>query len=223
MIFVSKEQWGANDPICVAGTVHPNSRTEFFVHHSTGTNLGDEDSYQWVRNIQNQHLYVNGWCDIGYNFLVDEEGRVFEGRGWNAVGAHCPGHNTSAVGVCYLGDGAERLAPKALVAIRELADEADRQSGKSLKRLGHRDGIATACPGDNLHKWVHDGMPVEDIPITSESETDVALTDEQDKRLTFIEKLEKDTHKALTEHAARLERIEQAVVRIEKNTSGTSK
>ncbi len=202
MIFVSKAQWGANAPNCTAGTVHPNLRTEFFVHHSTGSNLGNEDSFQWVRNIQSSHIYSNGWCDIGYNFLVDDEGRVFEGRGWDAIGAHCPGHNTAGIGVCYLGDGAEALAPKALVSIRALADEADRRAGKSLKRLGHRDGIATACPGNNLYKWVHSGMPVEVQPIIEQGDNE--LTEKQADQLQRIDAFVGRLHVAVNDETSGL-------------------
>ena len=39
-----------------------------------------------------------GWDDIGYNFLVGEDGNVYEGRGWDTVGAHAAPHNTNSVG-----------------------------------------------------------------------------------------------------------------------------
>jgi hypothetical protein len=57
-----------------------------------------------ARSYQNYHIDGRGWNDIGYNFLVGEDGNVYEGRGWEAVGAHAPTYNTRSIGVCILGD-----------------------------------------------------------------------------------------------------------------------
>ena len=45
-----------------------------------------------------------GWPDIAYNFLVGEDGRAYEGRGWDKAGAHTLGYNENAVAVCVIGD-----------------------------------------------------------------------------------------------------------------------
>ena len=47
---------------------------------------------------------ANGWSDIGYNFVIDRWGRVWEGRGLFRVGAHTLGHNTGTVGVSFMGN-----------------------------------------------------------------------------------------------------------------------
>jgi N-acetylmuramoyl-L-alanine amidase len=44
------------------------------------------------------------WPDIGYNFLVGEDGNVYEGRGWDAVGAHAVPYNSNSIGICVIGD-----------------------------------------------------------------------------------------------------------------------
>lgn len=44
------------------------------------------------------------WFDIGYNFVIGEDGNVYEGRGWDYVGAHAPGYNTQSIGICVIGD-----------------------------------------------------------------------------------------------------------------------
>ena len=44
-----------------------------------------------------------GWPDIGYNFLVGEDGRAYEGRGWDEIGAHTYGYNDNAVAVSVMG------------------------------------------------------------------------------------------------------------------------
>lgn len=97
-----------------------------------------------------------GWTDIGYNFLVDYRGRLYEGRGWNRLGTHTVGFNTSGIAVCFIGFD-DDVTEAAKAAIKWLAEEADRKFGK-LKRTGHRDHDATTCPGDTLYRWVHSGM-----------------------------------------------------------------
>jgi N-acetylmuramoyl-L-alanine amidase len=57
-----------------------------------------------VRSYQNYHIDFNGWDDIGYSFVVGEDGNIYEGRGWGVVGAHAPNYNTRSIGICVIGD-----------------------------------------------------------------------------------------------------------------------
>jgi len=57
-----------------------------------------------IRSIENHHMDVNGVSAIGYNFLIGEDGRAYEGRGWTCVGAHAPGCNTRSIGIAFIGD-----------------------------------------------------------------------------------------------------------------------
>ncbi|GAA4082788.1 peptidoglycan recognition protein family protein [Actinomadura miaoliensis] len=152
MDIISRKEWGARTPRSRPTTTW-SRRTEFVVHYSEGPTT------QTPRQIQDFHLDSNGWADIGYNFLVDTRGRVYEGRGWLVVGAHATGHNTSGIGVCMIGrDGDATDAAKK--AIRWLYDEACRRKGAKLAKRGHRDVTATSCPGKQLYEWVQAGMPV---------------------------------------------------------------
>jgi hypothetical protein len=153
MAIVSREDWGARSPRSVV-RVSWSSRKEFVVHHSAGPKS------QSVRSIQDFHMDSNGWSDIGYNFLVDEHGKVYEGRGWLVVGAHAPGHNTSGIGVCYIGNN--NPTDKALKAVRGLYQEANRRAGRKLKVLGHREVYPTSCPGSKLQGWIDSGMADEE-------------------------------------------------------------
>ncbi|GAA2389101.1 HAD hydrolase-like protein [Nonomuraea africana] len=74
-----------------------SARTEFFVHHTDGPRD------QPISSIQDFHIDGRDWTDIGYNWLVRDVGTIYEGRGWTAVGAHCPGHNRTGIGVAYIG------------------------------------------------------------------------------------------------------------------------
>lgn len=153
MSIVSRESWGARAPKSVVRVSWP-SRTEFIVHHSAGPKS------QSVRSIQDFHMGSNGWSDIGYNFLVDEDGTVYEGRGWLTVGAHAPDHNRSGIGVCFIGNDNPTL--KAMKAVRGLHEDAQRRAGRRLKVLGHREVYSTACPGSKLQSWINAGMPIEE-------------------------------------------------------------
>ncbi|MGW2807460.1 peptidoglycan recognition protein family protein, partial [Streptomyces sp. NPDC001450] len=152
LYLYSRSQWGARPPKDVT-RVEPSERTGFTVHYSDGPTT------QTVRQIQNYHMDSNGWSDIGYNFLVDTDGRIFEGRGWYVQGAHAYGHNTSHIGVCFIGESGD-ATDLALSAIRTLYDEACRMTGRDLEKTYHGglSGNSTDCPGAQLRAWVQGGM-----------------------------------------------------------------
>ncbi|GAB1866960.1 N-acetylmuramoyl-L-alanine amidase [Camponotus japonicus] len=110
-----------------------------------------------VRSYQDLHMDDRGWWDIGYNFLIGEDGNAYEGRGWDYVGAHAPGYNTQSIGICILGyfsDFLPNLA--ALKTLNELI-----ACGISLGKisdkynvLGHRQARNTECPGQSLYEYV---------------------------------------------------------------------
>ena len=122
--IITRAQWGADETI-------GNHSREFaplvkaIVHH---TAVDETDPAAQVRAIQRAHVLDNGWFDIGYNFLVDREGRIYEGRwardyvfgeshtgedrqGSLVVGAHAESHNPGCVGIAILGDYARGSAP----------------------------------------------------------------------------------------------------------------
>jgi len=150
--IVSRAEWGAR--AAKSQTVLQPSRVVAFVlHHTTGS-YRDAST---VRAIQAFHQGPErGWADIGYNFLVAPDGTVFEGRGWGYTGAHARGHNSTTLGVAFIGDGRQPVPDAAKRSILLLAQEADRRFGR-LNRLGHRDVGATACPGDVLFGWWKSG------------------------------------------------------------------
>ncbi|MCZ9348535.1 peptidoglycan-binding protein [Streptomyces mutabilis] len=164
--IVSRAQWGArpwNDNPRSSGPAHVplSKRTEFFVHwfggvpaHASGAAL--------AREVERLHMDGNGWAGVGYNWVIGEDGTAYEGRGWDRQGAHCPGHNTSGLAVLIaVGKGGKKASKAALATARALYDEACDRTGRTLAQRGHRDGIATECPGPDLYAWVKAGMPAE--------------------------------------------------------------
>lgn len=176
---IPRSAWGANEEITrPAGSA---SAVRFAViHHTAGTNVYTRSqSAAIVRAIQLFHVRTNGWNDLGYNFLVDRFGQVFEGRAGGAdrpvIGAHAEGFNTGSVGIAVLGTyGEEGISAAARAAIERLVSwrldvaHVDPLSAMSwlsggnprfasgtavrLRAVsGHRDTGFTSCPGTALY------------------------------------------------------------------------
>jgi hypothetical protein len=172
----SRLSWGANEAIR-RGPPRYAAKVQFaLVHHTAGSNsYSAAQSAAIVRGIQTYHVKGNGWDDIGYNFLVDRYGQVFEGRyggvDRNVIGAHAEGFNTGSAGVAVLGtygsaapSAAARAALENLLAWRLDVAHVDPLSmvtwtsgGNARFPLGvpvllravsgHRDTGFTSCPG----------------------------------------------------------------------------
>lgn len=162
-----RASWGADPPQCSSGTC---AVTHIALHHTA--NASEYSSPDWatsagnVRAIQDYHMFTRGWCDIGYHYLIDVHGHIFEGRAGDDVrGAH-DGHNCGSVGVAMMGyfhsPHHQSLSPAMQDSYAELAAwKCDQKSidplgsgwysgyGGVMDHLyGHRDVGATACPGD---------------------------------------------------------------------------
>ncbi|WDZ84002.1 peptidoglycan recognition protein family protein [Micromonospora cathayae] len=157
MDIISRAEWGARPPEH-RDTVPWSKRTVFMGHYSAAS------ATQTPREIQDYHMRVKGWSDIGYNFLINSiTGDLFEGRGWTTLGAHCAGHNTEAIGVCVIGTdkaGRQDVSDAARRAFKWLYEEANDRKGRKLTLLGHRDRGATKCPGDEIYTWLKAGLPI---------------------------------------------------------------
>ncbi|WP_411147348.1 peptidoglycan-binding protein [Streptomyces sp. A30] len=158
--IISRATWDAKPWNGTPASVALSKRTEFFVHYDGGSPI-TRTGYAVMRAIEAEHL-GNGWSGVGYNFVVDQAGNIYEGRGWNLQGAHCPNHNVTGIGVQIAIGGDQEPSAKALAACRALYEEACKKTGRTLAKKGHRDGLATACPGTKLYAWVKAGMPAGD-------------------------------------------------------------
>lgn len=186
-MVVSRATWGAvpaNRPIQV---VPSSRRTGFVVHHSvSGTGLNAAGAMALIRSFQRSHQ-ANGWGDIGYNYLVDAWGNVYEGRGLTAIGAHAGGHNANNFGVCYIGDGRTGEMPElAKQAFRNLYVWLNGQAGKTLTRLVHSDLNSTACPGPFIRNWVKAGGLTAGISFANTTTDGDDMTPDQAAKLDAI-------------------------------------
>lgn len=165
--FANRTDWNSpdgQDPSCSTPAYSPVSHV--IVHHSYTSNT----SSNWaatVLAIWDYHVNSNNWCDIGYNWLIDPNGVIYEGRGGgnNVRGAHFCATNTGTMGICMLGTYMDTIPTEAaLNSLRQLltwkscdanldptTSSLHSSSGKVLHHIsGHRDGCNTLCPGDKL-------------------------------------------------------------------------
>jgi flagellar hook assembly protein FlgD len=178
--IIRRSAWGADESIVRARPYYASSVHFAVVHHTAGTNsYSASDSAAIVRGIERYHVLANGWNDIGYNFLVDKYGQVFEGRAGgitkNVVGAHAEGFNTGSTGIAVLGNyESQTISPAARAALVKLlawrldvahVDPVGRLTWTSggnprfpagtkvdLRAIsGHRDTGPTSCPGGSLY------------------------------------------------------------------------
>jgi hypothetical protein len=180
-LIITRAGWGADEKIRRRKKPAYADTVRFaVVHHTVGTNSYTRaQSASIVRGIERYHVLANGWDDIGYNFLVDKYGQIFEGR-WggvdrNVVGAHAQGFNQGSVGVALMGTyDSTAITPAARAAlVRLLAWRLDvahvdplstfswRSTGNpkypagrmvTLRTIsGHRDTGYTSCPGSQLY------------------------------------------------------------------------
>ncbi|AOW93801.1 cold-shock protein [Rhodococcus sp. WMMA185] len=117
---ISRGQWGADESMRCSTPTYDNSLGGAVVHHTAGTNnYSPAESAQIVRGIYAYHAQTLGWCDIGYNALVDRYGQIFEGRagglGLPVRGAHAGGFNENTTGVAMLGDFSNVAPPQATI------------------------------------------------------------------------------------------------------------
>jgi len=167
----SRAQWGASEVLPYADC-EPNYAVRlqrFVVHHTAGTNSYNAgDSPRIIRGIQAYHVGGRGWCDVGYNFLVDKFGQVFEGRRGGTdklvVGVHASGQNSGGVGVSVLGNYVAVDPPAAAIdaIIRVIGWKSylhgvdptamSNKGGVNLPMvIGHQQVAQTSCPGSFLN------------------------------------------------------------------------
>lgn len=175
--IVGRAGWGCGNECAPRERPVFANVTHLVVHHSAGTN----EARDWaavIRSIWVLHVQGNGWNDIGYNYLIDPNGVIYEGRqgGDGVIGAHFSGVNTATMGVCMVGTYTSRApGSMAVESLRKLLTwqaakwklDATGQtlhaaSGLTLNVVsGHRDaGLSprasgtTECPGNTLYTFL---------------------------------------------------------------------
>lgn len=179
--IVTRAGWHADESMVREHAVYTGAVRAVFIHHTGESNTYDcADVPRMLRAVEESHIKGNGWDDIGYNFLVDRCGTIYEGRAGGITrqvrGAHTTGFNADSVGIAVLGNygrGAEvpRVIVRALaeVAAWKLRPGSDPRGTVRLVSTngasrypkgeaavlhvisGHRDAYQTNCPGEALY------------------------------------------------------------------------
>jgi hypothetical protein len=163
--IISRKGWGANESWATREPIY-RKPVAFVIHHTVTPNNPEDPAYI-VRAILRYHALTRGWGDIGYNFLIDREGNIYEGRkgGDGVVGIHAGDYNYGSIGIALLGDyrSAEMTPAMKEALVSLMAWEADRYGIHPLESsyfvhrvfphiVGHRDLWTTVCPGDKVYK-----------------------------------------------------------------------
>ena len=155
------------------------------VHHTVNVNdYSEADVPDMLYGIQRYHMQTRGWDDIGYNFVIDRFGRVWQAREGDVfepiTAGHTTGLNAESVGVAVLGTFSAAAVPDVVVESLGLllgwklglhgvdplgrtlvrsagGDYADHGEMVDLRNIsGHRDNQQTSCPGDRLYDRVEE-------------------------------------------------------------------
>lgn len=178
--LVTRAEWNAADFIGTPVPLSSSAYTNMTFHHAAGfraTTL--EEGLAQVKAIQDFHQNGRGWSDIGYQFVVDRGGNVYQGRPFLdgsttleeipelSLGAHVGGFNTGNIGICLLGcyhppEGSncqDQITDEALesyVTMFAYFGEAYDIPINDQSLGGHRDFSQTACPGDSNYALLPD-------------------------------------------------------------------
>jgi uncharacterized protein with LGFP repeats len=181
-VVIGRGSWHADESAVRQKPLYDSSIQAVFIHHTDNPNdySCKADVPGMLRAMEDRHIHALGWDDLGYNFVVDRCGTIYEGRAGGvdrAVrGAHSEGFNAHSVGIAALGSfGKGQKVPRPMLdAIASIAawklspgvdptgrvrlvssnDKSRYPKGTSVELnavSGHRDVYETTCPGDALY------------------------------------------------------------------------
>lgn len=169
-LIIPRSGWGADETLRFEKQ-DPNGKmiwppsyapVEKIIVHHTVTDNDAIDPLAALRSVYYYHAVTRGWGDIGYNYLVDWQGRVYEGRfgGVNVIGGHALQFNTGSIGIALLGNFDIANPPQVMLdsiarLVRLRAPQVDVTTSADFHDLlacpnlcGHRDVLSTSCPGE---------------------------------------------------------------------------
>ena len=144
---------------------YPEKIEKVVIHHTATTGNLDNPK-QAMRDIYHYHAITRGWGDIGYNYVVDPQGNIYEGRygGEGVIGAHAGAGNHGSIGISFLGDYEANEVPesalvraskfifkKAKIHNLDIGGSAEFRGKIRPNLFAHRDIMSTDCPGQYLY------------------------------------------------------------------------
>ncbi len=178
-VIVTRAAWGADEKLRSGSPSYAGVRMAFVHHTASGNDYAPADAPGIVRAIYAYHTKSLGWSDIGYNFLVDRFGAIYEGRYGGVtrgvIGAQAGGFNTHSTGISVLGTFTDEAPPAVTVNALErllawklslggldargtaqltcgLNDKYKLGAAVTFPVIaGHREANYTECPGDAFY------------------------------------------------------------------------
>jgi hypothetical protein len=169
-VIYSRKQWGADESIRGKSSLHYGDVHAGFVHHTVNANdYTRAEVPGLLRSIYAYHVKSRGWSDIGYNYLIDRFGRIWEGRYGGVdravVGAHTLGYNDDSFAASAIGNFQITKPSKAMIqayatlfawklSLHGVNAGSTHQwvTKKWFQAInGHRDAASTLCPGQYLY------------------------------------------------------------------------
>jgi N-acetylmuramoyl-L-alanine amidase-like protein len=179
--IVTRKGWGADETLREREFSYSRTTKAAFIHHSAETSdysCGEVPAI--IRGIYRYHVRSSHWRDIGYNFLVDKCGKIYEGRAGGVakpvMGAHTLGFNADTTGIAVLGTysraapstaakealskltawklGVHGVDASGKVTLTSAGGTKHRKGSRVVFNAvaGHRDGFTTECPGERLYR-----------------------------------------------------------------------
>lgn len=163
--IIPRSEWGAKPPTKVSKM--PDSRLGWIFHYNGPPVPEHLSGKQLMQSVQRFHMGTKGWRDFAYSFGIDQDGNVYEGRGWNVVGGHTsgrfkgtgPSNNSHAHAVIFLIGQGQAPSQAAIDAATDLV-VAGLQFGVPAIVTPHTEaapGLHTSCPGPELIALVRSG------------------------------------------------------------------
>ena len=170
----TRAQWGADESLMQWDPSYGKISVGFVHHTDTSNDYTPDQVPGIIRGIYAYHAQTLGWGDIGYNFLVDRFGRIWEGRygGMDkpVIGGQVYNYNQVSTGVAAIGTFTSAAVPQAMTdALKRIlawklslagipatgASPIQAPNGVNIQRIsGHRDVGGTTCPGDSMYAWL---------------------------------------------------------------------
>ena len=128
------------------------TKTDKIVIHHTGNPTDDDLS---VKQLHQSHVEVQKWVGIGYHYVIRKDGTIEQGRPDWAIGSHAYGDNNHTIGIHFCGNfEIASPTPRQIESGALLLAKLGLDYGLAMDQwnvVGHRDLIATVCPGKNLY------------------------------------------------------------------------
>ncbi|XP_037940336.1 peptidoglycan-recognition protein SA-like [Teleopsis dalmanni] len=157
----TKNQWAGKAATDVTYQVRP---IRYVVIHHTASDPCSTfvECAELIQGIQNYQMTDLEYDDIGYNFLIGNDGNVYEGTGWGVRGSHSYGYNMNGTGIAFIGNFIKKLPTRAALDAAKKLLECGVKKGeldRHYKLLGGLQVISTQSPGltlyNEIQEWDH--------------------------------------------------------------------